>query len=130
MVQTPLLAVDIVIVYLDGGLVLIRRANEPFIGQWAIPGGFVEIGETVEQAAVREAREETGLVVKLERLVGVYSDPNRDPRGQVVSVVYVGVPEGGELRADTDAAEVLKTKSYHDLQLAFDHRKILEDALK
>ena len=130
MLRTPLLTVDIVIVYPDGEVVLIKRANDPFKGDWAIPGGFVEIGETVEQAAMREAKEETGLDVELTRLVGVYSDPARDPRGHTVSVVFTAVPKGGELRADTDAAEVMKTKDDRDLPLAFDHRKILADALK
>lgn len=130
MLQTPLLTVDIIIVYPDGDVVLIKRANEPFKGSWAIPGGFVEIGETVEQAASREAKEETGLDVDLIRLVGVYSDPTRDPRGHTVSIAFAAVPTGGMLRADTDAAEVIKTKDHKNLSLAFDHRIILDDALK
>ncbi|MGI8650210.1 MAG: NUDIX domain-containing protein, partial [Rubrobacter sp.] len=82
--ETPKLTVDIVLPQ-SGGVVLIRRRNEPFEGQWCLPGGFVEVGESVEAAAVREMREETGLDVKLERLVGVYSDPERDPRGHSVT---------------------------------------------
>ncbi|UCD18568.1 MAG: NUDIX hydrolase [Candidatus Zixiibacteriota bacterium] len=127
--KTPLLTVDIIIIYPDGDFILIKRRNEPFKGQWAIPGGFVEIGETVEQAAVREAREETGLDVRLEKLVGVYSDPNRDPRGHTVSVAFLASPVGGELKADTDAVDVLKIGEYESLPIAFDHKDILRDAL-
>src|SRR5512139_1202444 len=90
---TPLLTVDTVIVY-DGKLVLIRRKNPPFQGHFALPGGFVELGETVETAAVREAKEETGLDVELIRLLGVYSEPSRDPRGHTVSVIFLAMGEG------------------------------------
>lgn len=127
--ETPLLTVDTVIEYPDGAIVLIERANDPFRGKLALPGGFVEIGETVETAAVREAREETGLEVKLDRLVGVYSDPRRDPRGHTVSVVFHAVPVGGELRADTDAASVTKVRDPLTRDLAFDHDRIIDDAL-
>jgi len=127
---SPTLAVDIVIVYPDDGdVVLIERGVEPFKGAWALPGGGVEIGETVEQAAVREAKEETGLDVRLEYLVGVYSDPSRDPRGHTVSIVYRARPIGGELHADTDAAKVIKTSNYLNVFLAFDHDRIIRDAL-
>ncbi|MBD3402596.1 NUDIX domain-containing protein [candidate division GN15 bacterium] len=127
--QTPALTVDIIIRYPNDEIVLIRRANDPFKNQWAIPGGFVDIGETVEQAAVREAKEETGLEVQLDRLVGVYSDPNRDPRGHTVSVVFLARPTGGTLQADTDAADTRRTADWRSLELAFDHAKILADAL-
>lgn len=127
---SPGLAVDLVIRFLDGELVFIRRGSEPFKGSWALPGGAVETGETVEAAAVREAREETGLDVKLGGIVGVYSEPDRDPRGHVVSIVFHATPVGGVLKADTDAAEVIRTKDFRELTLAFDHGKILEDALR
>lgn len=127
--ETPLLTVDTVIEYPDGAIVLIERANDPFKGKLALPGGFVEIGETVETAAVRETREETGLDVQLDRLVGVYSDPRRDPRGHTVSVVFHAVPVGGELRADTDAASVTKVRDPLSRELAFDHHRIISDAL-
>jgi len=127
--ESPKLAVDMIIQYPDSEIVLIKRGYEPFKGSWALPGGGVEIGETVEQAAVREAKEETGLDIRLEGIVGVYSDPGRDPRGHTVSIVYRAVPVGGNLAADTDAAEVLKTKDYASIELAFDHSKIISDYL-
>ena len=127
--ETPLLTVDTVIEYPDGTIVLIERANDPFKGKLALPGGFVEIGETVETAAVREAREETGLEVQLDRLVGVYSDPRRDPRGHTVSVVFHAVPVGGDLKADTDAASVTEVRDPLSRDLAFDHHRIISDAL-
>jgi 8-oxo-dGTP diphosphatase len=116
-----------IIEYPDGDLVLVRRGVEPFKDSWAIPGGGVEAGETVEEAAVREAKEETGLDIELETLVGVYSDPKRDPRGPTVSIVFHAHPAGGTLEADTDAAEAIKTGDIFERELAFDHRKILED---
>jgi 8-oxo-dGTP diphosphatase len=125
--ETPKLMVDVVIPS-EKGVVLIRRANEPFEGQWALPGGFVEVGETVEEAADREAAEETGLAVEVARLVGVYSDPERDPRGHNVSVVFLARVLSGDLVAATDASEVAVLDP-SSVELAFDHRKIIEDAL-
>jgi 8-oxo-dGTP diphosphatase len=124
--QTPKLMVDVVIPS-EEGIVLIRRASDPFEGQWALPGGFVEVGETVEAAAAREAAEETGLAVELARLVGVYSDPDRDPRGHNVSVAFLARVVGGDLVAATDAAEVAVLDP-DSVELAFDHRRILADA--
>jgi 8-oxo-dGTP diphosphatase len=125
--ETPKLMVDVVIPA-EEGVVLIRRGSEPFVGQWALPGGFVEVGETVEEAAVREAAEETGLAVELARLVGVYSDPDRDPRGHNVSVAFLAVVLSGQLTAATDAAEV-SVLDPGSVDLAFDHRRIIDDAL-
>ncbi len=127
---SPRLAADIIIEFPDGEIVLVKRGVKPYKGRWAIPGGGVEIGETVEQAAVREAKEETGLDIKLTGLVGVYSDPGRDPRGHTVSIVYHAVPVGGDMKADTDAAEVIKTGDLFKNPLAFDHKQILMDFLK
>ena len=110
------------------GVVLIRRASDPFEGRWALPGGFVEVGETVEAAAAREAAEETGLAVELAGLVGVYSEPDRDPRGHNVSCAYLARAREGEPSAASDAAEV----SFLDpstVDLAFDHDRIIADAL-
>src|SRR3712207_6497696 len=109
------------------GVVLIRRASDPFQGQWALPGGFVEVGETVETAATREAAEETGLAVELAGLVGVYSEPDRDPRGHNVSVAFLARVLSGDLVAATDAAEVAVLDP-DSVELAFDHRRIIADA--
>jgi 8-oxo-dGTP diphosphatase len=124
--ETPKLMVDVVIPS-EEGVVLIRPASDPFEGQWALPGGFVEIGETVESAAAREAAEETGLAVELARLVGVYSDPERNPRGHNVSVAFLARVVGGDLVAATDAAEVAVLDP-DSVELAFDHRSIIADA--
>lgn len=124
--ETPLLTVDVVVELdaHDGKIVLVERRNEP--SGWALPGGFVDIGETVEQAAVREAKEETGLDVQLHGLLGVYSDPERDPRGHTASVVFVasatGEPSGGDDAADARAFDPCKPPA-----MAFDHARILAD---
>lgn len=127
--RSPALTVDIITIRKDGSIVLVKRRNPPFQGQWAIPGGFVEYGETVEAAAVREAKEETGLNVELAEIVGIYSDPNRDPRGHTVSICFLAREIGGELRADTDAKEA-KSFCVSSLPsgLAFDHARMLADA--
>ena len=125
---TPLLTVDIIIELQDRPaqpIVLIERKHEPF--GWALPGGFVDVGETLEQAAVREAKEETCLDVRLRALLGCYSDPQRDARGHTVSAVYIAEASGTPRAAD-DAKNVISV-SLDALpeQLAFDHRKILSD---
>ena len=125
--ETPKLMVDVVIPS-ERGVVLIRRGTEPFAGQWALPGGFVEVGETVEEAAVRETAEETGLAVEVARLIGVYSEPERDPRGHNVSVAFLVRVLSGELAAATDASEV-SVLNPSSVELAFDHRRIIDDAL-
>lgn len=125
--QRPVVTVD-VLIRKDNGYVFIKRKNEPYKGRWAIPGGILEYGETVEQAAKREAKEETGLDVKLIRLVGVYSDPTRDPRGPYISIAYLAEAVSGELKAATDAKKAKVFKRTPD-NLAFDHSKILEDAI-
>ena len=125
--ETPKLMVDVIIPS-EERIVLIRRANDPFEGQWALPGGFVEVGETVEQAARREAAEETGLAVELAGLVGVYSDPERDPRGHNVSVAFLARVLSGELSAATDATEAFLLDP-GTVELAFDHRRIIADAM-
>ncbi len=125
--ETPKLMVDVVIPA-ERGVVLIRRGTDPFKGRWALPGGFVEVGETVEEAADREAAEETGLAVEVARLVGVYSNPERDPRGHNVSVAFLARVLSGDLVVATDASEVAVLDP-SSVELAFDHRKIIEDAL-
>jgi len=114
---------------MDQGVVLVERKYPPFKGAFALPGGFVEYGESTEQAVVREIQEETGLKTRVERLVGVYSDPDRDPRGHTVSAVYVLEILGGELRAGSDAQKVGVFSKSEFPKLAFDHKQILKDAL-
>ena len=125
--ETPKLMVDVIIPS-ERRVILIRRGSDPYEGRWALPGGFIQVGETVEQAALREAAEETGLAVELARLVGVYSDPERDPRGHNVSVAFLVRTLGGELAAATDVSEV-SVLDPSSIELAFDHRRIIEDAL-
>jgi 8-oxo-dGTP diphosphatase len=127
--RSPNLTVDGVL--LEGNeLLLIQRKHDPFKGLWALPGGFVEYGETTEEAILREMKEETGLIVRIGELVGVYSDPNRDPRGHTVSIVYLverirGTPCGG------DDAVIAQFFNYESLPaLAFDHHKIINDVLR
>ena len=121
---TPSPTVDIII-ETGAGIVLINRKNPPY--GWAIPGGFVDYGESVEHAAIREAKEETGLDVRLTGLLGVYSDPERDPRFHTISTVFTGTAEGMPVGLD-DAVEA-RVFSPDNLPepLAFDHAKILTD---
>jgi len=123
-IKTPLLTIDIIIHY-KGGIVLVERKNPPY--GWALPGGFVDIGESLENAAIREAKEETSLDVTLIEQFHAYSKPNRDPRFHTVSVVFAG--EGrGELKGRDDAkrAEVFTENNLPE-QIAFDHRDIIND---
>lgn len=125
----PSIALDCVVFDARGRLLLIRRKNAPFQGQFALPGGFMELGETTEEGARRELREETGIEAGPLRLVGVYSDPKRDPRRHTVSVVYLGDSLGGEPRASDDAAHAEFVSDWKSKPLAFDHEVIVRDAL-
>jgi len=128
--KIPSLTVDVVIKCEDNSVILIRRKKEPFKDQWAIPGGFIEYGETAEHAAIRETKEETGLDVEILKLVGVYSDPKRDPRGHVIAIAFLAKEVGGNLVANDDAKAVKVFKITEiPKNLAFDHAKILKDAL-
>lgn len=120
----PLPTADVLIEVGDR-IVLIRRKHPP--EGWAIPGGFVEVGETVETAAVREAFEETGLRVTLTALLGIYSDPARDPRHHTISAVYVGRAEGAPLGGDDAVEARLFVEADLPSPIAFDHAKILSD---
>ena len=125
--QCPPVAADI-ITEIGDKIVLIERKNFPL--GWAIPGGFVDFGETVEDAAVREAREEISLDVEIRALLGVYSRPDRDPRGQTITIVYVA-RASGEPRAADDAKTVgLFDPRKPPSPLAFDHAEILADYVR
>ena len=122
----PRLTVDAVAVR-DGRVLLVRRGKEPFGGRWALPGGFVDRGELVEEAVLRELEEETGVTGSVTGIVGVYSRPDRDPRGHTVSVVFAIEVGEGDVSGGDDAAEA----AWHDLgsppTLAFDHDEVLAD---
>ncbi len=129
---TPLVTVDGVIMIDKTHIILIRRKNPPFQGQYALPGGFVDVGETVENACVREVKEETNVNVKIVKLIGVYSDPKRDPRGHTVTIAYLCKPvtPREEPRAQDDAAglEIIAISKLPNLKLAFDHMNIIQDS--
>ena len=128
---TPLLAADAIIELADKPgrpIVLIERKNPPY--GWAIPGGFMDIGERLEVAAIREAKEEVCLDVELKALLGMYSDPKRDDRGHTVTAVYVA-----EATGEPKAADDAKNLAVFDLdnlpeELAFDHAQVIEDYRK
>ncbi len=112
-------------------VLLIQRAHSPFVGGWALPGGFVEEGETVIEAAPRELVEETGLRVGSLQMLGVYDTPGRDPRGWTVSVVYLAtVPHRLEVKGGDDAGDARWFAVDALPDLAFDHAAILADALR
>ena len=122
--RNPLPTVDIII-EVEEGIVLIKRKNPPY--GWALPGGFVDYGESLEEAALREAKEETNLAVELLSQLGAYSDPSRDPRQHTISVVFIARAAGKPKAAD-DAVEVrVFGRSSMPKELAFDHGKILQD---
>jgi len=125
---TPLLAADALIELIDQPgrpIVLIERKNPPY--GWAIPGGFVDIGETVETTAVREAMEEVSLPVTLRGLLGIYSSPSRDPRGHTVTAIYVAQATGTPVAADDAKAVGVFMLDQLPSPLAFDHAMVLED---
>jgi ADP-ribose pyrophosphatase YjhB (NUDIX family) len=125
--KNPVPAVDLIIEIEGKGLVLIERRNPP--PGWALPGGFVEVGESLEQAAVREAKEETCLDVELLGQFHTYSDPHRDPRMHCISTVFVAKASGTPKAEDDAKSVALFPKDRLPDTLAFDHRRILEDYL-
>ncbi len=125
--QNPALTADAIWIA-RGRVLLVRRGRPPFRGRWALPGGFVELRETVEETVVRELREETGLTARVARLVGVYSGPDRDPRKPTTSVAFlmrgrVATPRGGD-----DAAAAAWVPLGQARGLAFDHDRMIADA--
>lgn len=128
--KTPLLTADCVVFDRAGRLLLVKRKNPPFKGKHALPGGFVEIGETIEAAALRELQEEAGIEGKIVALIGVYSDPKRDPRGHTVSSAFLVRPKTTRVVGGDDAASAAFVEAWQDLKLAFDHNRIVADALK
>jgi 8-oxo-dGTP diphosphatase len=122
--RNPFLTVD-AIIEIHGGIILIKRKNPP--PGWAIPGGFVDYGETLEEAVIREAKEETGLDIKIIRQFHTYSDPKRDPRHHTVSTIFIAAAAGTPVAAD-DAKDIgVFTRGALPADLAFDHRLILDD---
>ena len=117
-----------VIAEIGDKIVLIERKNFPH--GWALPGGFVEFGETVELAAIREAQEETSLDVELRALLGVYSRPDRDPRGQTVTIVYIGRASGQPVARDDAKGVGLFDPRHPPAPLAFDHAEIIADYVR
>jgi len=128
--KTPLLTVDCVVFNPRGEVLLVERKNEPFKGRLALPGGFVDVGETVEDACRRELMEETGVKAGRLTLVGVYSDPKRDPRGHTASVVFLTRVRSSKVEPGDDAAAAHWVADWRTLPLAFDHAKILADATR
>lgn len=129
--KLPRLTVDAWIRDAKGRLLLVRRGRPPFLGSWGLPGGFCEWGETTEACCAREALEETGLTVTVGALLGVYSRPDRDPRGHNVTVLYDCRRAAGQARGGDDAAEArwFAPREIASLPLAFDHGAIIEEQL-
>jgi 8-oxo-dGTP diphosphatase len=121
-----------VILQRDSKVLMVRRRKDPFKDRLALPGGFVNEGETVEEAMKREAIEETSLEVEPIDILGVYSDPKRDPRRHILSVVFIGIIVGGSEKAGDDAASIewVKISDIQQQQIAFDHAQILHDYLQ
>ncbi len=127
---TPLLTVDCVIMDRKGRVLLIKRGQMPFKGHYALPGGFVDLNETVEGACLREVLEETNLTIRRPKLVGIYSVPGRDPRGATVSIAYAAKVGTAKAVAGDDASAVAWVADWKQQALAFDHKDIIRDALK
>jgi 8-oxo-dGTP diphosphatase len=129
--KMPRLTVDAWIRDRRGRVLLVQRARPPFEGRWGLPGGFCEWKETTEKCCAREAKEETGLIVRVGELRGVYSKPNRDPRGHNVTVLYAARPVKGRARGGDDAADArwFTPRDLRKLRFAFDHRQIVMEQL-
>ena len=129
--KNPSLTADIFIFDDELNFILIKRKQNPFKNYWALPGGFVDYGESVEHAAIREAKEETSIDIELLDLVGVYSKPGRDPRGHSVTVAYTAKGNMDDMHAKDDALEIgiFNVENLDEIKLAFDHDKIINDCL-
>ena len=130
--KIPSVTADIFIFDENLNFILIKRKNNPFKDYWALPGGFVEYGESVETAAIREAKEETSIDVELMGLVNVYSEPDRDPRGHTITVAFTAKGNFSDRKADDDASDIaiFSAEKLDEIKLAFDHEKIINDCLK
>ena len=122
--RNPFLTVD-AIIEINGGIILIKRKNPP--PGWAIPGGFVDYGETIEDAVIREAKEETGLDIKIIRQFHTYSDPKRDPRHHTVTTIFIASASGTPVAADDAEEAGVFTRDTLPADIAFDHRQVLDD---
>ncbi|MCX6666004.1 MAG: NUDIX hydrolase [Euryarchaeota archaeon] len=127
--KNPRITVDGV-VRVGQTILLIKRKNPPFQEKWALPGGFVEYGEKTEDAVIREVIEETGLKTSVQKLLGVYSDPSRDPRGHTITVVYLLICTNVELKSGDDSMDAKFFNIECLPELAFDHEKIISDAMR
>jgi len=123
----PLLTIDGVI-FMGGKVLLLKRSIKPYRGYWTLPGGHVRFGETVNEAVHREIKEETGLDVKINKMVGIYSDPKRDPRGHLITIAYLLKPIGGEMKPDEEEASDMRFFRNLPKNIGFDHRKIIIDS--
>ena len=128
--KTPLLAADGVILE-KGKVLLIKRAIKPYLGYWTLPGGHVNCGETIEKAVKREVKEEMGIDTKIKKLIGVYSDPKRDPRYHIVSVAFLLSGERGKIKLNYESSE-FKFFGLKKLpkKIGFGHREIIKDLKK
>lgn len=129
--KIPSVTTDIFIFDDDFNFILIKRRNDPYKDCWALPGGFVEYGETVESAAMREAKEETSIDVELKDLVNVYSEPDRDPRGHTITIAFTAKGDFLTRKADDDASDIdiFSPEDLDEINIAFDHDKIIKDCL-
>ena len=129
--KIPSLTTDIFIFDNNFNFILIKRKNDPFKNYWALPGGFVDYGECVEDAAIREAKEETSIDVKLENLINIYSKPDKDPRGHTISIVYSAKGNLEDRKANDDACDIgiFNKDELSKVNIAFDHEKIIKDCL-
>jgi len=128
--NTPALTTDCIVFDAQKRLLLIRRRHPPFKGKFALPGGFVEVGEAVEEACRRELLEETGVKAGRLELIGVYSKPGRDPRGHTCSVAFLTHVTRATAKAGDDAAAAEWVERWQQVELAFDHANIVRDAVR